>query len=76
MRKSSIMGDDQGHILNESGESIFPLLMGFFLFWLWIAEDFPFFDKMIMTSLIFGLEFVLALGLNQPPRKMDSRNLS
>ena len=61
---------------DEAGESIFPLMMGFFLFWLWITEDFPFFDKLIMTSLVFGVEFMLVLGLSQPLREISPQSMS
>ena len=77
MRAPVIMSDKDGKDSpNRAEESFFPFMMGFFLFWIWTAEDFPLLDKLTMTSLVFGLEFLLVLGLSQPLRKMEPRSLS
>lgn len=55
--------------LEKGGETLFPLLIGFFLFLLWIVKDFPFSEKIIMTSLILGVEFMFAIGLARDPRE-------
>jgi hypothetical protein len=56
----------------EVDGAIVPFLAGFFLFWLWVATDFPLQDKFLMTSLVVALEMVLALNL--PPLVFRDRD--
>lgn len=55
--------DSKENFLEKSSETFFPFLIGFFLFLLWIVEDFSFSDKIIMTTLILGVEFMFAMGI-------------
>lgn len=63
--------DSKENFLEKSIESFFPFLIGFFLFLLWIVEDFSFSDKIIMTTLILGVEFMFAIGIARDYRETE-----
>jgi len=61
--------DSKVNFFEKCGDELFPLIIGFFLFLLWIVEDFSFSDKIIMTSLILGVEFIFAIGITRDYRE-------